>query len=115
MTTDTLLRLVEEFAEAAEEHYDALERMDEDAANTLAGRISLLYGRIVLEEEGREALLVLLESANPSIAGMAAVFSLRYATDRSLKVLKSIARQPGLMGFRAGIAVDRWERGEWEL
>lgn len=115
MATEPLVELIEEFAEVADEHLDALERLDEEVANSLSARIFSLYHKIIRHDEGREALLVLLESHNNAVAGMAAVFSLRYDPERSLPVLKRLSALPGLMGFRATVAVERWDKGEWNL
>ena len=116
MSDETLERLLHRFARAAERHNAALETMDEEGANRQAFLISRLFASIAAHGvTGRARLLALLASDQPAVAGMAAVYSLRYATQEALPVLRRIAGEPGLLGFRAGMAIERWERGEWEI
>lgn len=116
MSDETLERLLHRFARAAERHNSALETMDEEGANRQAFLISRLFASIAAHGvTGRARLLALLASDQPAVAGMAAVYSLRYATQEALPVLRRIAGEPGLLGFRAGMAIERWERGEWEI
>lgn len=115
MPDDKLTRLLHRFAVAAMAHHEVLETMDEEGANAHARVISGLYRSIIGEgETGREALLAMVDDPNPVVAGMAAVYSIRYNSGRCLAVLGRIALEPGLLGFRAGVAVERWENGEWQ-
>jgi hypothetical protein len=115
MNDEKLTLLVRRFAIAAQAHQAALEDMDEDRANAHARVISGLYAAIIHEGDvGREALLTLLDSENQVAAGMAAVFSLRYNPSQSLEVLRILADKGGLLGFRASVALERWEKGEWD-
>lgn len=110
------MELVEEFAEAAEVHFEAVEALDEEQVNRQAERLARLFKEIIQQGgEGREALLALVDSKNPAVAGMAAVYSLRYSPVRCEALLKQLASQPGLLGFRAGAALQRWAEGEWQL
>jgi hypothetical protein len=114
MPDDKLARLLRRFAAAATAHHQAMEAMNEKGAATHARVISGLYGSIIGEgEAGRAALLALVDDANPVVAGMAAVYSIHYNSERCLAVLSRIALESGLLGFRAGAAVERWKRGEW--
>ena len=116
MPDETLERLIARFARAAANHHAALEKMDEEEANRQAIMIGRLFAGIVEHGAGgRMKLLALLSSDQPAVAGMAAVYSLRTATQVALPVLRRIAGEPGLLGFRASMAIERWERGEWEL
>ena len=115
MNNEKLSLLLCRFAVAAQAHQSALEEMDEDRANAHARVISGLYAAIIREGDvGREALLSLLDSESPLVAGMAAVFSLRYNPTRSLEVLHRLADKEGLLGFRASVAIERWNKGEWD-
>lgn len=115
MPDDKLTRLLHRFAIAAMAHHEALEVMDEEGANAHARVISGLYRSIIgAGESGREGLLAMVDDPNPVVAGMAAVYSIRYDSDRCLAVLARLALEPGLLGFRAGVAVELWESGEWE-
>ncbi|MBT1070806.1 hypothetical protein [Pelotalea chapellei] len=111
---DKLAVLLKRFAVAAAAHHEALEDMDEDRANTQARMVAALNGALLREGPGgQEGLLALMESAIPVVAGMAAVYLLHLYPDRCLVVLRRIAAEPGLLGFRASVAVERWESGEW--
>jgi hypothetical protein len=113
MNEEKLQLLVRRFAVAAQAHQTALEDMDENRANTHARVISGLHAAIISEGDvGREALLALLDNESQVVAGMAAVFSLRYNPCRSLEVLRRLADKEGLLGFRANVAIERWENGE---
>lgn len=115
MNNEKLSLMVRRFAVAAQAHQTALEELDEGRANAHARVISGLYAAIIREgDAGREALLVLLDHESPVVSGMAAVFSLRYNPPRSLVVLRRLAGQGGLLGFRASVALERWENGEWD-
>jgi hypothetical protein len=115
MNEEKLSVLVRRFAVATRAHHSALEDMDEGRANAHARAIKGLYATITRQgDAGREALMVLLDSENQVVAGMAAVFSLRYSSHRSIEVLRRLAASGGLLGFRAGVALERWENGVWE-
>jgi hypothetical protein len=89
--------------------------MDDVRANAHARVISGLFAAIIREgDAGREALLALLDSESEVVAGMAAVFSLSFSPSRSLEVLRILADKGGLLGFRASVAIERWESGEWD-
>ncbi len=114
MQDDKLTRLLHRFATAAAAHHRALEEMDEERANTHTHMIAGLYRSIIATgESGRQALLELVDDSDPAVAGMAAVYSIRYDNKRCLSALKRVAAMPGLLGFRARIAIERWESGEW--
>ncbi len=114
--SDTVERLIARFARAAAHHHAALEEMDEEEANRQAFLLGRLFAGIAAHgADGRASLLRLLTSDRPAVAGMAAVYSLRFATEEALQVLRRIAEEPGLLGYRASVAIERWERGEWEL
>ncbi|MRR35317.1 hypothetical protein EG829_11675 [bacterium] len=116
MTDDRLTRLLHRFAVAAEVHAAAVEAMNEEKANRHALVLQGLYHEIVLTgDAGREGLLDLVDSGRKAVAGMAAVYSLRYSPERAAAVLRRLFAEEGLLGFRAGMALERWERGEWDL
>lgn len=114
MPEDKLTTLLHRFAVAAIAHQQALETMDEESANGHARMIAGLNRSIVgMGETGRQALLALTGDHNPIVAGMAAVYSIRYNTDHCLSILRRIALRPGLLGFRAGVALERCESEAW--
>ncbi len=112
---ERLARMVSRFAVAAQAHQRSLDVMDEAGAAAHVRVLHGLYAAIVREgERGEEAFLLLLESDNDVVAGMAAVFTLQSATERALVVLRRLAAGEGLLGFRARYALERWEKGEWQ-
>jgi HEAT repeat protein len=113
---DRLERLLRRFAVAARAHHEALESMDEERAETQARMLAALHDAVVREgQKGEESLLKLADSLDPVVAGMAAVYSIRLDTRRCLATLRRVAKEPGLLGFRADMAIQRWEAGEWEV
>jgi len=106
--------LLKRFAVAAMAHHEALEAMDEARANAQIRIVTGLYKALLREGAvGREGLLALVDGAAPPVAGMAAVYLLHLYPDRCLSALGRVAGEPGLLGFRARVAVERWEGGEW--
>lgn len=116
MNDDRLTRLLHRFSAAAEAHAAAMESMDEEKASRHAFVLQGLYREIVQTgEAGREELVALVDSSRKAVAGMAAVYSLRYFPERAAAVLRRLSAEEGLLGFRAGSALESWERGEWNL
>jgi len=88
--------------------------MEEGEANRLARLLARLASSIGdAGAVGAAGLVALTRNPDPSVAGMAAVYLLPHDPEAALPVLRRIAREPGLLGFRAGVAVERWEKGEW--
>lgn len=114
MNDETLQRLLTRFAAAAEAHAAALEAMDAGGAERHVAMLNKLFAAIGrASPTAGEALLHLAESGTGASAGMAAVFSIPYDAGRALAVLRRLAAEPGLLGFRASVAIERWEKGEW--
>jgi hypothetical protein len=112
---DRLARLLSRFALAAKAHHKAVEFMDSERAEAQARMIAALHGALVREgQKGVESLLDLVDSIDPIVAGMAAVYSIRLDVGRCLATLRRVSTEPGLLGFRAAMAIQRWESGEWE-
>lgn len=110
---DRLERLLKRFAVAARAHHEALEALDEERTEVQARMIAGLHEALV-REGGEELLMNLVDSPDPVVAGMAAVYSIGLDTGRCLAALRRVAKEPGLLGFRAEMAIQRWESGEWE-
>lgn len=109
-----LKRVLHRFALAAQAHNAALEALDAERAEAQARILVGLYEALVKSgAQGQEKLLELVDNSNPVVAGMAAVYSIRLDNDRCLAALRRVAAEPGLLGFRAKIAIERWESGEW--
>ena len=115
MQDDKLERLLNRFCAATMAHYEALEAMDEMRANSHARMIAGLYEALLREgPSGQTGLLALVDSGSSVVAGMAAVYSMSVNPELCLVVLRRVATEPGLLGFRASVVVERWEAGTWE-
>jgi hypothetical protein len=113
--TKRLARMVSRFAIAARAYQRSLEELDDERAGAHVRVLTGLYAAIVREGvAGQEAFLLLLESGEDEVAGMAAVYGLEGAPERCLAVLRRLAAEGGLLGFRARYAVELWEKGEWQ-
>jgi hypothetical protein len=114
MNKTRLDKQLQRFAIAAVAHYAALEAMDAEGAGQHARMTGALYEAIMAEgAAGKERFLSLLDHPDPVVAGMAAVYVITSETGPSLATLERLAREPGLLGFRAAAAIDRWRNGEW--
>jgi hypothetical protein len=114
MPDDRLALLLRRFSVAAAAHHKALEALDEARANAQIRIVAGLYETLLREGTiGRERLLVLVDDPTLAVAGMAAVYLLHLYPDRCLAALRRVAGEPGLLGFRAQVAVERWEEGDW--
>lgn len=112
---ERLARTVSRFAVAARAHQRALEDYDDERATAHVRVLSGLYAVLAREgQAGQDSFLVLLESDDDVVAGMAAVYSLLYATETALAVLRRLGAEDSLLGFRARYALERWENGEWQ-
>lgn len=109
---ERVAKLIEWFERAALAHADAMDVMHEEAATLQAQRLDRVF-EALKREKGIEEFLVLLESREPAVAGMAAVYGMRYAPRRCAAVLSALSKKPGLLGFRASVALELWESGEW--
>ena len=108
--------LIEDFNTAAKNHYEASLIGDWRTANKNAAIIRKTVKKLrSFGDEGREALLSLSDSEELSISAMAAVYSLKYAPEKSLSVLNRIAKETSLIGFEAGHAIQGWNEGTWRL
>ncbi|UFS69278.1 hypothetical protein LPW11_15410 [Geomonas sp. RF6] len=109
---ERLAKLIDWFERAALAHAAAMEVMHEEAATLQAERLDRVFAAL-LREDGLEEFLVLLNNKEPAVSGMAAVYGMRYAPKRCTAVLAALAQEPGLLGFRASVALELWESGEW--
>jgi hypothetical protein len=109
-------KLIAVFANAAKEHYAAIMRGDWREANKQAKRLSNAFHEITaIGERARREFLALVDSEDLAIATAAAVYSLKFNTERSKAALQRIATEPGMIGFRAQQALQRWDEGAWQL
>jgi len=109
---EKVAKLVEWFARAALRHAEAVESMQAEAASVQVECLDRFF-RALKHEDGLEQLLALLDHHDPAVAGMTAVYAMREAPERCRAALASLAQRPGLIGFRAQTALERWDSGDW--
>lgn len=115
MQKNPLDTLLQRFAIAAAAHAAALEAMDAERAGRHARMTGALHQSIMAAgDAGKHKFLSLLDHPDPVVAGMAAVYVITTDSELSLATLQRLAREPGLLGFRAAAAIDRWHNGEWD-
>ena len=109
-------KIVEKFAEATEKSFAARLTGNWRENNKWVKRQVQAFQQVIeANNEAREELLTLLNHQNPVIAKSAAVFSLKYATEQSIAILTRISKEPGILGFEAQQALQRWKEGSWQL
>jgi hypothetical protein len=107
--------LIETFTAASRRHFVATVEGDYKIANREVDRINEAFLKLrELGPDAREAL-ILVAASSDAAAVMAAAYSLKYDPERSLKALKRLSRDSGLLGFKAAQAIKRWKSGEWQL
>jgi CheY-like chemotaxis protein len=109
---ERVAKLISWFIKAALRHAAAIEALQEAEAAEQVACLNRFY-QALKREEALEQFLVLLDHEEPVVSGMAAVYAMRVAPQRCIATLISVAKKPGLIGFRAQAALDRWESGEW--
>jgi len=109
---EKVAKLISWFVKAALRHAEAMEAMQEEEAVVQVECLDRFYAALK-REDGMERFLALLDHEEPAVAGMTAVYAMREAPQRCSATLRRIAKMPGLIGFRAQAALDRWESGEW--
>ena len=109
---EKIAKLIDWFIKAAARHADAIETLQDEVAAVQVESLNRFYAALK-REDGLERFLVLLDHEDPTVAGMAAVYAMREAPERCRAVLARIAGMPGLIGFRAQAALERWDAGDW--
>ena len=110
---EKVAKLINWFVKAALRHAAAIEAMQEEEASEQVECLNRFY-RALQREAGMEQFLMLLEHEEAAVSGMAAVYAMREAPQRCTATLRRVAQQPGLLGFRAQVALERWETGDWQ-
>jgi hypothetical protein len=109
---EKVAKLIDWFVKAALRHVEAVEAMHEEAAAVQVECLDRFF--LALHREGGMVqFFTLLDHENPAVAGMAAVYAMREAPERCRPVLVRLSQEPGLIGFRAQLALERWDAGEW--
>lgn len=116
MTQERIANLIADFVATTKKHHEATKQGHWQETNKYAKHISRIFREIAkIGDIARQALLEEVDNNDLVVASMAATYSLKYATERSLAALRRIAREPGVIGFGAQQALMRWEEGDWQL
>ncbi len=108
--------LIDSFSNSAKTHYLATINGDWKTANKEISKLRHVFKEICkINEPARKKLLVLTENDDLAIASMAALYSLKYDPEKCISILKKIANEPGILGFQAIHAIQRWNEGKWNL
>lgn len=111
---DKVAKLIEWFVKAALRHAEAVDAMHEEAAAVQVECLTRFFKALHQEEGGMQRFFTLLDHENPVVSGMAAVYGMREAPERCRGALQRVAQTPGLIGFRAQTALERWDSGDWQ-
>jgi HEAT repeat protein len=106
--------LTEELAALASDRGDALRANDPKRANARFQRMAGIYQEI--RNRGIAAqrrVLSLLDNKDPYVRLSAATYALEFGAQRALPVLQEIdQKEPGTLGFTAGMTLKQWKKGE---
>jgi len=110
-------KIINKFIDASQKHYISTIAGNSRATNNQAKKIRILFTDIQsIGIEAREALLEQVNNDEDSVAIMAATYSLKYNTEKSMSALKRISeKNSGILGFGARQCMQRWEEGVWQL
>lgn len=109
---EQVAKLIQWFIRAAFRHAEAIESMQEQEALVQVESMDRFYAALK-RKDGIQQFLALIDHEEPTVAGMAAVYAMREDPVRCVTALRRLATLPGLIGFRAEVALERWESGEW--
>jgi hypothetical protein len=109
---EKVAKLIDWFRKSSVRHAEAMENLQEEVAAAQVGELNRFYAA-VLREGALDLFLTLLDDEDARVAGMAAVYAMRDEPGRCREVLVRLSALPGLMGFRAQSALQRWDSGDW--
>ena len=113
MTVD---ELVVEFADCVAGQSTCIKQGDATMGNMYAKRYIAAFEKLRSHgDAGRAALTVLFDDPRADVRVMAASYLLRHAEKAAIAVLKAESQKPGLAGFGAEQALERWTDGTWRL
>lgn len=115
MSNEELNELVTTFAQAASQHYVFTQAGKRRDINREADKIDDAYRKIKnYGDEGKQALLKLLDSNDLAVATMAAAYCMHFAPQECKIVLKRALKDPGILGLGAKYALKRFDDGRWQ-
>ena len=110
MSSTSLDDLVRQFALAVIGQRNAISELDSESGNRLATNYyNVAKSLIGRGQEGLTAFAQLLNDPRSEVRTMAAAFLIPYRTEESKAILEEAAREPGITGLGAIMALRRWE------
>ena len=105
------------FREAVEKYYQAADLYDYDTERRWIGELIRTARALdALRPGGRNALLPLLEDANPGVQVMAAIYLLNWVPEPALRVLRDIEEQMlDQVSLTATWGLARYESGDIKI
>jgi len=108
--------LIQEFGDCVAAQSRCIEEGDAKTGNAYAERYAAAFDQLrKYGNAGRNALAMLMDDGRADVRVMAAAFLLRHSEEKALSVLRREAQAPGLVGFGAEQALERWKDGTWSL
>jgi hypothetical protein len=106
-------KIISQFREEVINNYKALDVGDSKKANDHMKKIMKLHHDLVaIGDEGKKAIIGLMNDNNLFVQCYAAFYSLPYEPQKAEKLLKKISSEYGeFLGLEAGKALENWENG----
>ncbi len=108
-----LEQIISQFREEVINHYKALDIGDSKTANKHMKKIITLHHKLVaLGDEGKKAIVSLMDDNNVFIQSQAAFYSLPYEPQKAERLLKKISSEHnGFLGLDAEQTLENWKNG----
>ena len=104
------ITIIDRYVALATKHGEATENGNSVDANALFGELNEVLSQL-LRQEQRDALVPLLTHPNLAVRAKAAFHTYVLNPQRSAAVLEEISKQPGLVGFSAGMTLKQLKSG----
>lgn len=116
MPVRTNEQLAEVFARNVAAQTDAIRLGDSKAGNRFASRYIRAFNELRERgDDGRAALVPMLQHQRDDVRVMSAAFLLRHETDAAIAILEEISSGSGFAAFTASETLSRWKEGTWAL
>ena len=114
---DEIIESVNAFKDAAMKQFTFTKEGDWKKGNAQIKRMNTAFKNLKeVGDEGREALLNLINDDEVCVSKLTAVYSMRYNPDKCLTVLKKLAKQDiPHISFEAKQSIQSWDNGEWYI
>lgn len=104
--------LLNKYICAAVEYGQAMKNHNSAIANQKYDTINKIYKDLMnLGQEGKQALINLMDHQEPYVRLSAGTQSLNFAEDKAKKVLMELKAEGRPIGFDAGMVLKEWKKG----